>query len=85
MKKNYAQTSHRFQQFLFLPTTSITYLKIRKKYGKVSHSFSKKYVYYEILQSNYLSQKFMLTTVSKYFLINYILKYFFFIFINEQP
>ena len=42
MKKNYAKTSHRFQRFLFLPTNSITYFKIRKKYGKVSHKIKKK-------------------------------------------
>ena len=48
MKKNYAKASHRFYYFLFLLTYSITLLKIRKKYGKVSHNFSTKYIYYEI-------------------------------------
>ena len=42
MKKIYDKASHRFQQFLFLPTTSITFLKIRKNYGKVSHKIKKK-------------------------------------------
>ncbi len=49
MKKNYAKTSHRFQQFLFLPTISITYFKIRKKYGKVSHKIKKKEIKYNYL------------------------------------
>ena len=39
MKKNYAKASHSFYYFLFLPTGSITVLKMEKKYGKVSHSF----------------------------------------------
>ena len=40
MKKNYGKASHSFYYFLFLPTSPMSFLKMRKLYGKVSHNFS---------------------------------------------
>ncbi len=64
MKKIYGKASHSFYYFLFLPTSSITVLKMEKKYGKVSHNFSIIYIYYEILHSNYLLKKIMVRPVT---------------------
>jgi|APSaa5957512493_1039668.scaffolds.fasta_scaffold818897_1 hypothetical protein len=37
-RKKYGKVSHSFYYFLFLPTNSITVLRMEKKCGKVSHN-----------------------------------------------